>query len=72
MYSAIRISLLYCHLNIPPPQGTQEGVINPTFLDELTDLLTVVTAKYRNIILGDFNMHIDNSEVLDAQVLIDT
>ena len=73
MYSAIRINLLYCHWNIPPPQGTQEGITNTTYLDELTDLLTEVTAKHRNIIiLGDFNMHIENSEDPDAQVLIDT
>ena len=56
-----------------PTQGTQEGIINTTFLDELIDLLTEVTAKLRNIIiLGDFNMPIYNSEYPDAQVLIDT
>ena len=55
-----------------PPQGTQEGVTNTTFLDELTGLLMEVKARHRNIIiLGDFNMHIDNSEDPHAQVLID-
>ena len=73
MYSAIRINLLYCHWNIPPTQGTQEGITNTTFLDELTVLITEVTAKHRNIIhLGDNNMHINNSEDPDAQILIDT
>ena len=73
MFSAIRINLLYCLWNIPPPQGTQESITNTTFLDELTDLLTEVTPKHRNIIiLGDFNMHTDNREDPDAQVLIDT
>ena len=73
MHSAIRINLPYCHWNILPQQGTQEGITNTTFLDELTDLLTEVTAKHRNIIiLGDFNIHINNSEDPDAQVLINT
>ena len=67
------LDLLYCPWNILPPQGTQEGITNTTFLDELTDLLTEVTAKHRSIIiLGDLNMHIDKSEDPDAQVLINT
>ena len=55
------------------PQGKQEGITNTTFLDYLTDLLTEVTAKHRNIIiLGGLSLHINNSEDLDAQILIDT
>ena len=56
-----------------PPQGTDPKVSNANFLDQLTNLLSHVIPKHRDIIImGDFNIHINNLEDRDAQILNDT
>ena len=56
-----------------PPQGTDPKVSNANFLDQLTDLLSHVIPKHWDIIImGDYNIHINNLEDRDAQILKDT
>ena len=56
-----------------PPQGTDPKVNNANFLDWLTDLLSHVIPKHWDIIImGDFNIHINNLEGWDAQILKDS
>ena len=53
-----------------PPQGTDPKVNNTNFLDQLTDLLSHVVPKHQDIlILGDFNIHINDPEDQDAKIL---
>ena len=53
-----------------PPQGTDPKVNNVKFLDQLTDLLSHVIPKHQDIIImGDFNIHINDPEDQDAQTL---
>ena len=48
-------------------------VSNVNFLDQLTDLLSHVVPKHQDIIiLGDSNIHINDPEDQDAQILQDT
>ena len=56
-----------------PPQGTDPKVSNANFLDQLTDLLSHIIPKHWDIIImGDFNIHINDLEDQDAQILQDT
>ena len=56
-----------------PPKRTGAKVNNANFLDQLTDLLSNVVPKHQDIIiLGDFNILINDSEDQDAQILQDT
>ena len=56
-----------------PPQGANPNVSNANYLDQLTDLLSHVIPKHQDIILmGDFSIHINDSEDWDAQTLQDT
>ena len=56
-----------------PPQGTDPKVNNANFLDQLIGLLSYVVSKHQDIIiLGDFNIHINDPEDQDAQILQDT
>ena len=56
-----------------PPQGTDPKVSNANFLDQLSDLLSHVIPKHQDIIImGDFNIHINDLEDQDAQILKDT
>ena len=42
-------------------------------MDQFTDLLTLLSSRSKNlIILGDINIHINNMEDQDAQVLLDS
>ena len=42
------------------------------FLDDFAELLEEVLVNYGNIVcMGDFNMHIDNTDNPDAQVFLD-
>ena len=51
-----------------PPQGTDLKVSNANFLDQLTDLLSHVIPKHWDIIImGDFNIHINDLEDWDTQ-----
>ena len=54
----------------PPPKGK---VTNGMFIDDLTVHLTeLLTNKHNNIILGDFNMHVDDPNDTDAGIFLDT
>ena len=56
-----------------PLQGTDPKVSNANFLDQLTNLLSHVIQKHGDmIIMGDFNIHINDLEDWDAQILQDT
>ena len=56
-----------------PLQGTDTKVNNANFLDQLTGLLSYVVPKHQDIIiLGDFNIHINDSEDQDDQILQNT
>ena len=46
----------------PPPPNAQVNATKNMFLDEITELLTAPISKYHNlIILGDFNMYINDT-----------
>ena len=52
-----------------PPPNAQDNATNNMFLVEITELLTALIPKYNNlIIMGDFNMHID--DITNAENLI--
>ena len=54
------------------PCNLQVNDNNSTFLDQFTDHLTLLSSRSKYvIILGDINMHIDNMEDHDAQMLLD-
>ena len=49
------------HWHLPPPPNAQDDSTNNMFLVEITELLIFLIPKYNNvIIIGDFNMHIDD------------
>ena len=49
-----------------PPQS-KINATNTTFLDEFSDFIGDIRGKYKNILIaGDFNIHIDNNNDLDA------
>ena len=55
-----------------PPSNCQNST-DSTFIDQLTDLLTTLQAKYNNIIiLEDISMHMDDPRNRDALVLCDS
>ena len=55
------------------PAGKDPKVNNTNFLDQLTNLLSHVVPKHQDIIiLGDLNIHINDPEDQDAQILQDT
>ena len=52
-----------------PQPNAQDNATNNMFLFEITELLTALIPKYNNlIIMGDFNMHID--DITNAENLI--
>ena len=54
----------------PPPKN---AITNRMFIDNVTDhLITLLSTATNNIILGDFNMHINDSNSNDACTFIDT
>ena len=56
-----------CH---PPPKQHLRNII---FLDELTELLTTRLPNMENaIILGDFNMHIEDTNDYNSKIFVDT
>ena len=45
----------------------------PTFINDITEFLTEVLSQHQNIILaGDFNIHINNQDAPEANILMDT
>ena len=63
------------HFNrhLSPPSNCPVNDNNSAFLDQFTDLLTLLSSRSKNIIiLGDINMHMDNMEDQDAQMLLDS
>ena len=56
-----------------PCQGTEDGLTNNIFLDDITYLLTEVSSRFNNIILlGDFNIHMEDQEDNDTILLSNT
>ena len=56
-----------------PPQNAQDNATNNMFLDEITELLTALIPKYNNlIIMGHFNMHIDDISNVENLIFNDT
>ena len=54
----------------PPPW---EGIINSMFIDTITEYLTDVLSKHKNnIILGDFNIHIEDLSSSDTVIFNNT
>ena len=54
----------------PPPK---DGITNSMFVDDVTEHLSeLLTNKHNNIILGDFNMHIDDPFDPEAGIFNDT
>ena len=50
-----------------PPVGTQQGITNSIFIDDLTELLTEVVSNHSYlIILGNINIHLNKLEDTDA------
>ena len=56
-----------------PAQGTQDGLTNNIFLDNITNLLTEVSSRFNTIILiGDLNIYMEDQEDNDAILLSNT
>ena len=54
----------------PPPKNT---ITNSMFIDDITEhLITLLSTATNNIILGDFNMHINDVNSNDACTFVDT
>ena len=50
----------------------QQGIKKNVFIDDLTELLMEVVSNHNNIIiLGDINIHFNDTEDTDAKVLCD-
>ena len=57
--------------SIIPPSHTNHST-HPVFLDEFADYMeNFLTTNYNIVILGDFNLHIDNDKYPEAQLFID-
>ena len=55
-----------------PPYSNTNKCTDAMFLDDFAELLEEVLVNYGNIVcMGDFNMHIDNTDNPDAQVFLD-
>ena len=56
-----------------PPQGTDQQFRNSNFIDQFTDLLTEELPKCQVIIImGNINIHTNDMEDQDAQILLDS
>ena len=54
-----------------PPQVA--GLPNSIFIDKLSDYLMDILAQHsNNIVFGDFNIHVNDHNDVDAGLLIDT
>ena len=54
------------------PLSPANNITNTAFQDEFTEWVKVPVVENNVIILGDFNMHINNPNDTDANILIDT
>ena len=55
-----------------PPYSEKYPITNAMFIDDITDFLTEALSQHQNIILaGDFNIHINNQDVQEANILMD-
>ena len=74
-YAIWHVSLKNKSINIlgmyqPPPK---QHLTNAIFLDELTELLIARLPNLENpIILGDFNMHIEDTNNYNSRIFVDT
>ena len=56
-----------------PPPNAQDNATSNMFMDEITELLTALIPKYNSlIIMGDYNMHIDNITNVENLTFNDT
>ena len=56
-----------------PPYSEKAPITNAMFLDEVTDFLATFLVEYNNIIImGDFNIHVNNTNDPEAQIFLDT
>ena len=56
-----------------PPPGATDHITNTMFIDDITEYLTSkLQEKSNNIIVGDFNMHIDDFSSNDTIIFNDT
>ena len=74
-YAIWQVSIKNKTINIlgiyhPPPK---QHLTNAIFLDELTELLTTRLPNMKNaIILGDFNMHIADTNYYNSKIFLET
>ena len=67
--SRLYIIIGICNL----PQSTEQQFSNSNIIDQFTDLLAEKLPKHQDlIIMSDINIHINNSQDQDAQILLDT
>ena len=56
-----------------PPYSEKILLTNAMFIDDITEFLAEALSQHQNIILaGDFNMHINNQDDPEANILMDT
>ena len=56
-----------------PLYSEKNPITNTMFINDITELLTEVLSQHQNIILaGDFNIHINNQEDPEGNILMDT
>ena len=56
-----------------PPPGTRNPYPNSMFIDQLSDyMMDIISQHPNNILLGDFNIHVNDPEDIDAGLLLDT
>ena len=56
-----------------PPPSTRNATTNSIFTDQLSDYMSnILTSATNNIVLGDFNIHVNDFNDVDAGYLIDT
>ena len=60
-------------MSLPPPIGSAPGNTHVKFLDEVSQLVQYFITNYKNpVLLGDFNIHVQDLANLDSLVFNDT
>ena len=55
------------------PYSEKNPITKAMFIDDITEFLTEALSQHQNIILaGDFNIHINNQDDPEANILMDT